>query len=233
MTGKRILKCILYFTLIVAMLVPVLNLTSCDRKYDEAEVRAAAEELLKESLTLNSVLYGPGIGTRDGGHQNGAYYEADFIHLVELGFTTVAELEDMIDETFSVEYARLIKSTVLSPISVDGVAYSSTRYYQYYADEIDKTDPVCIMVYRNYDYIFKDTVEYDYETIRVNDVKKQTLYISVDATVTDRESGKSQTRELVFELIEESSGWRINSPTYLNYNEYADRYDDMKDQNIK
>lgn len=227
-----VLKRILYFTLIIATVVPVLNLTSCDRKYDEAEVISAATELLQKSEMLNVVLFGEGIATTSTGAQSGAYKEADFLHLNKLGFTTVKELEALVRGTFTVGYSDYAIKTVLSPITFGGVMYSNTRYYQLYADEINKIDPVCIMVHSEYDYIFKDTVIYDYSSIRVKDVKKKTLFISVNATVTNK-NGESQDTEVVFELIEESDGWRINTSTFVNYNAYRDRYDDLKDQDIK
>lgn len=228
---KRMLKRILYFTLIIATLVPVLTFTSCDRKYDEAEVITAATDLLKKSEMLNLVLFGKGIAA-SGQHQSGAYREADFLHLNSLGFTTVAGLEEKIREVFTTDYSEYAISTVLSPIRIDGAMVSNTRYYQLYADEINKVDPVCIMVHTEYDYIFTDTVVYDYSTVKVKDVKKKTLFISVMATVTNAE-GKSQSTEIVFELIEEDNGWRINTGTFANYNAYRDRYDELKDQDIK
>lgn len=228
---KKILKCILYFTLILATVVPVLNFTSCNRKYDEGEVIAAATDLLKKSEVLNVVLFGEGISP-GGSNQSGAYREADFLHLNKLGFTTISELEAMIRETFTAEYSDYVVSTVLSPIKVDGVMYSNTRYYQLYADEMTKTDPVCIMVHTEYEYIFTDTVVYDYSTIKVNGVKKKTLYISVMANVTNK-NGDSQDVEVEFELIEQNNGWRINTGTFVNYNAYRDKYNDLKDQDIK
>ncbi len=229
---KNILKRTLYFTLIIATVVPVLTFTSCDRKYDEEEVIAAATDLLKKSEVLNLVLFGEGIGTSGSGNQSGAYREADFLHLNALGFTTIAGLEARIREVFTVEYSNYAISTVLSPITVDGAMVSNSRYYQLYADEINKTDPVCIMVHSEYDYIFKDTVVYDYSTLRVKDVKKKTLFISVMSTVTN-DKAESQKTEVVFELIEESDGWRINTGTFVNYNAYRDKYDELKDQDIK
>lgn len=216
---NRVLKYILYFTLILSILVPVLNLTSCDkdREYDEAEVKAEAKRLLCESEKLNLILYGKGIGYVYGAHQSGAYYEADFLHLNALGFTTVGELKEMVKKTFTTSYSENIFSTVLSSISDGGYAVATARYYQLYDDQVNKIDPICIMVNKDYDYFFKDTVVYDYSTVTVKDVEGDTLRIGVSATVTDGE-GNSQTREIVFELIEESEGWRINSPTFANYN---------------
>lgn len=228
MRGKKIL----YLVLVLSILISTLSITSCNRKYDENEVVTAATELLKESEMLNFVLFGKGIDCVYSNHQNGAYYESNSLHLRELGFSTIDELRVLIGKTFTEEYAENINSTVLSPIISDGVNYSMTRYYQLYDDPVSKTDPVCIMVYKDYDYLFRDSVEYKLDTVRVEGVKKQTLYLSVEATVTNGK-GESQVRKIEFELIEESDGWRINSPTYANYNSHIDEYDNLKDQEIK
>lgn len=234
----KVRKSIALFTLILAILVPVLSFTSCDkeipdREYDEAEVISAASALLEKTEMLNVVIFGKGIGT--GGstsNQQGAYAEADFLHLQRLGFGTVSELEAKIREVYTVSHADYIVSTVLSPIMVDGVMVSNSRYYQKYEDEVNKINPICIMVHKEYEYVFTDSISYDYSTVRVKDVEGNTLMISVMATVSDSE-GNSQTTELVFELIEESNGWRINTNTFRNYNEYLDKYEDLKDKPIK
>ena len=231
-------KCIVLFTLMLAITVPVLNFTSCekeipDREYNEAEVISAASNLLDKTEMLNVVIFGKGIGT--GGstsNQQGAYREADFLHLQKLGFSTISELEAKIRETYTVSHADYIMSTVLSPIMIDGVMVSNARYYQKYEDEINKTNPICIMVHSEYEYVFTDSIAYDYSTLKVKDVEGNTLIISVMATVTDGD-GNSQTTELVFELIEEANGWRINTNTFRNYNKYLDEYEDLKDKPIK
>ena len=231
-------KCIVLFTLILAMLVPVLSFTSCkdkvkDRDYNEAEVLSAASTLLEKTEMLNVVIFGKGIGDNgSNGNTMGAYAEADFLHLQKLGFSTISELEIKIRETYTKSHADYIISTVLSPIMVDGVMVSNTRYYQKYEDEVNKTNPICIMVHREYEYIFTDSIEYDYSTLKVKDVEGNTLLISVMATVTNSD-GDRQTTELVFELIEESNGWRINTNTFRNYNKYLDEYENLKDQPIK
>ena len=234
----NIRKCIVLFTLILAMLIPVLSFTSCkdkvkDRDYNEAEVLSAASTLLEKTEMLNVVIFGKGIGDNgSNGNTMGAYAEADFLHLQKLGFSTISELEIKIRETYTKSHADYIISTVLSPIMVDGVMVSNTRYYQKYEDEVNKTNPICIMVHREYEYIFTDSIEYDYSTLKVKDVEGNTLLISVMATVTNSDVDR-QTTELVFELIEESNGWRINTNTFRNYNKYLDEYENLKDQPIK
>ena len=56
--------------------------------------------------------------------------------------------------------------------------------------------------------------------------------MTVEATVT-REDGKSQKTTVTITLVEEDEGWRIDNPTYANYNEAKDRYDELKDKDIK
>ena len=43
------------------------------------------------------------------------------------------------------------------------------------------------------------------------------VYVTVKATVT-LDGYEPQTREIRIALVEESEGWRIDSPTYLSYN---------------
>ncbi len=226
---NKILKCILLFTIITLIGVSVLNFTSCDRKYDEQEVLTAADELLRRSEELNVVLWGKGLNYSVTQNMTGAYYEADYLDAQKYGFSTLEDMYTAIDATFTVGYAASIYSTVFSPINDGSSTFSLARYYQLWGDTMTKTDPVCIMVYSEYDYLFHDTVEYDYSTLRVSDVEKKTVFVTVSATVTNAE-GDSQSVDIEFGMIEEENGWRIDSPTYVNYNSYRDQYEDLLDK---
>ena len=211
--------------IILLTLSLLLSLPSCNRRYDEEEVITAAEKLLRQAEMLNSVYYGKGIGYLSTGYSNGAYYEADPYHLMTLGFETVAELQALTEETFTAGYSLQIYSTVLSSISDDDNLYHMARYYQQ-NDVLDPDTPVCIMVYAGYEGIYDGNMTYDYSTLRVSGVKKERVYVSVNAEVRDGE-GKSQTTEIKVTLIEEAKGWRIDSPTWANYNPDLDRYNDL------
>ena len=52
------------------------------------------------------------------------------------------------------------------------------------------------------------------------------------ATVT-KADGKSQNTTITVALVEEDDGWRIDNPTYANYNEYKDRYDELNNKDLK
>ena len=55
---RRLLKAVAVLLIIAAL---PLSLISCDRKYDEEEVKAAAKELIAASIPLNDIYYGEGV----------------------------------------------------------------------------------------------------------------------------------------------------------------------------
>ena len=119
-------------SLLLAVLMILSTLTSCNRRYDEAEVTEAAKKLLKTAEMLNEVYYGSGIKYFDSEEKIGLYYcKADTMHLESLGFTTINELKKITEETFSVRYASTIYSTVLTSLKDEkGVIVSPARYHQ-------------------------------------------------------------------------------------------------------
>ena len=230
---KRILKCIVLFTLILSTLVGVLSFSSCNRSYDEVDVLTNAKKLLQRAEVLNQVYYGKGIEyNRVSGLQNGAYYDADPTHLSKLGFSTVEELKELTEKTFTVEYSIQLYSTILSPLTVDGVTVALARYYQKYEGDNVFGEPICIMVYSEFDILFRDTVTYDYSTLRIKGVKGEVVTVSVDATVQNSK-GESQDIVIDIQLLEENDGWRIDNHTWANYNSFADRLEELEKEELK
>ena len=90
-------------SLMLVLVVSTSAFTSCNRSYDEKEVLTAAEELLRKAVMLNEVYYGNGISTKDTGHRNGNYLEADAIHLSRLGFETVEDLKNLTRDVFTTD----------------------------------------------------------------------------------------------------------------------------------
>ena len=87
-------------------------------------------------------------------------------------------------------------------------------------------------MHSNYPALFKSTVEYDYDSMRVEGSKKEKVNLLIDATVTNGD-GLSQKTVVTVTLVEEENGWRIDNPTYVNYNDALDKYNELKDQDIK
>ena len=192
-------------------------LSSCaDVKYDEDEVKAAARELIEDSIILNDIYWGDGIPyTDDKNTSDGVYYMAiDSYHRL-LGFNTIEELMTLTEKTFSRGYCKNIYSTVLTSIQDGDKAILLSRYYQKYNVKDGKT-PEYIMVNSTWDKILNGEVKYDYDSIKVSGAEEETVYVTVNATVT-KDALEPQTREIRIALVKEDNGWRIDSPTYLNY----------------
>ena len=216
--------------LVTVTLVSLFTLSSCNRRYDEEEIIEVSKILLKDAEMLNIVYYGSGIEYFDDEDEKGYYRKANVNHLEELGFSTIDELKTLTDKTFSKGYSSEIYSTILSSLSTDISIVSPARYYQAYDEETGA--PTHIMVYSNFTPMLKDSIVYDYESLRVDGSKKEKVYVKIDATVTNAD-GKSQTTTVTVALVEEDDGWRIDNPTYANYNEYKDRYDELNNKDLK
>lgn len=222
MRNKFAFKSIVLFALILYTLLPVLSFTSCkyNREYDEQEVLEEAKKLLVRAEILNDIYYGDGIATKDHGNQNGAYYEADPLHLSKLGIKTLDDLCVLTERTFTAKYSQMLYSTVLAPVSVDGEFVTMSRYYQKYVDDDPGGECECIMVYRDYEQLYTDSMVFDYATLRVVGSDGDYVNLTVSAyVVNDDGDGQYQTVEL--SMLEEAGGWRIDTPTYANYNPYV------------
>jgi hypothetical protein len=220
---KRIISLV---TAIILLFGVLTALNSCDRSYNEEEVKAAALTLIPESLFLNEIYWGKGIPYVSG-NSNGAYHEANFLALSEYGFHTVEELKTLTRKTFSKGYCSYIFSTSFSSIMDNEEVQFLARYYQKYTDET-QTVPECIMVYSQFENLLPDKVEYLYDSLKVTHSEKDVVFVSVKARV--ERNGNVQYRDKKIGLIEEEDGWRIDTTTYLTYNEYKNEYEDLKKQ---
>ena len=227
---KNVKDRIISLLLITVTIVSLFTLSSCNRKYDEEEIIEVSKILLKDAEMLNIVYYGSGIEYFDDEDEKGYYRKANVNHLEELGFSTIDELKKLTDKTFSVGYSSELYSTILSSLATDISIVSPARYYQAYDEETGA--PTHIMVYSNFTPMLKDSIVYDYDSLRVEGSKKEKVYVKIDATVT-KADGKSQNTTVTVALVEEDNGWRIDNPTYANYNEYKDRYDELNNKNLK
>ena len=90
-----------------------------------------------------------------------------------------------------------------------------SRYYQKYS-VIDGVTPEYIMVNSDWNKVFTSTVEYDFDSIKVIGSEKQTVFVTIDCTVT-KSGYDPQKRTLTISLIEEEDGWKLDSPTFVNY----------------
>ena len=203
--------------LLLTLIVIIAFLSSCsnDREYVETEVIESANALIKKSEKLNDLYYGYGIAYVDNESESvGAYYRADPFSLDYFGVENLRDIEELTYECYSFDMSQSIISTKLSSISDENGIQGYARYYQKYSALDDSEE--CIMVYKNASVYLTDKVVYDYDSIRVLGSKGEEVFVEIDITVSNSD-GKTQNQTLKISFVEESSGWRINSPTYAKY----------------
>ena len=201
---------------LLVLITFLLTFTSCDRSYDEAEVKAAAKELIEESIILNDIYWGDGLPYHDDKNtSDNVYYMALESYHFNLGFKTIEELLSLTAETFSKGFCDQISTTILQSVQDGDKAILLSRYYQKYGGK-NLNVPECIMVNSTWKKIIDSEVEYDYDSITVVGSEEDRVYVTLKATVK-KDGYDPQIRDLEIALVEEKDGWKIDSPTYLNY----------------
>lgn len=200
-------------SLLILICVFSCCLISCDRSYDENEVLCAARVLIEKSGPLNYIIWGGGIKYIEGGDE-GSYREADPEDLKKYGFETVEELKKQISEVYTAGYCESIFSTVFSSWGDEDGILGLARYIQEYSDR-ENTVPKRIMVYSNANVFIKDEIEYLFDTLKVIGSEKEVVYVEITVKVTRDGDAQMHTKKIA--LLEEENGWRIDSPTYMNY----------------
>ncbi len=216
---KAIGKILFVLVLFSALLT---SFASCgDRKYDEGEVIAAADRLIRKSAVIEDILYGKGFDLSLSGDSGVGYKRVDpnsvkyYADLMGESFTDLAGLRAVISNVYTAGYASDIFSLVLS-----GSINTDTRYYQNGSD---------IMASQTYKQKKKDEIAYHYETLRVDGVDGEKITVAIDITITTKE-GKSQRRTIKVDMLEEASGWRLDTSTFAVYNENYESYKDLENQ---
>ena len=223
-------RLIAFPVVLLCLLIPML-LISCNeeennRDYNEEELFLAAEKLIEDSKALNDVFYGKGVLYDNlSVATHGSYKQALIFDLEKYGFYSIEDLKGMTKKVFTKGYSENIFNTVLEPIKDDE---DNIRYFARYIEigNEDGNGEGIIYVNSTYKSFFEGTIEYDYSTLRVFEVKGEKIVITLKATITTEE-GKTQTTDKKITLIEEEDGWRIDSPSYIVYNEYKDRYEEL------
>lgn len=181
-----------------------------DREYDEAEVLEAAEALIKKSELLNEIYWGYGIPYVDDVNlSNGSYFPADDGYLAEIGISSLADLDEMTRSVFSGFICQWIKNSVLS-----SGGSGSNMYVSRYGESYD--EPKYILVNKYHEVLLKDTVEYDYDSLKVVGTKGDIVKVSIKCKVTN-EDNDTVIKTIEVDMIEEDDGWKLDTPTYVVY----------------
>ena len=184
------------------------------REYVESEVLSQATALLANCGEINRILWGVGIpiSQSEDAVKSGNYTEADPEWAEMMNVHSVIDLKAMCREIYSDEVFQMAERTIFSPVkdSEDNVI-ALVRYYDYTPE-----NKAYLMVNTKGTVYFERDVEYLSETLSIKEVKGQKIYLTVDVLVYN-ENNQAQTRTLTFSVIEEESGWRLSTPTYMTY----------------
>lgn len=226
------------FLSLLCVVLAAFLLTSCggekiiDRSYDEKEVSDAARSLIAASATLNEIFYGTGIPASDAEDaiEYGSYKEADAAYLAEVGFESLSQLEEMTRAVFSEGQSDwMIDGKLDRVLDEDGNIIGYARYYEREEKKIDAqtgatVQRTVIFVNTSPTFVMVDgEVYYDLDSLRVDRSRGEHVIVSLSVRVTD-EAGEDHTVRRSYRLLEESDGWRLDSPTYIKYNADTDRY---------
>ena len=213
---KRILWIILCLILILSCAV------SCKkepeeqepREYSENEVLMAAKGLLLDCGEVNRILWGVGIPVSESedAQKKGNYTEVDPDWAQMMGIFSVDDLRAFCKEVYAEDICQMVEKTVFSPVkdSEDNVI-SLVRYYDQSND-----GKKYLMVNTKSTVYFERDAEYLTDTLKIKEVKGEKIYLTVDVLVYN-EQNQTQTRTLTFSVLEQGSGWRLSTPTYMTY----------------
>ena len=228
-----IVKKILFFLLAAALVgiviwVIVANTgndenTEKNREYDEAVVKAAAQQLLERSVVLNEIYWAKGIPLADEQEEDSTsnYKKADKAYLESKGIILLEDLKELTRGVFSDKECESLFSMFLSGVS-DGAYMGAAHYIPELSkeDEGGKREELGILVLktRGNDVLVKEdeTTSFDYDSVRVIEAVGERIKVEVTCTVTC-DDGRTQTRTKTVYLIEEDDGWRLDSQSKIAY----------------
>ena len=201
------------FVLFLCAAIALNILVSCDRTYDEDEVKAAAQVLLENSKTVNEIFYGKGLGYDEESELTyGIYSPADEEHLAALGVSNTEGLKTLTKRVYTNELCEIIFSTKLSSVKdTDGEVKELRRYY-----DGKFGDSTVIMVYTEAFVNYDNDIDYLYETLTVMGADGEYINIEVDVLLTSI-YGETRTVRAEFSLLEEENGFRLDTWSFVKY----------------
>ena len=215
---KYTLQKLTVFTLILALTLVCVTLTSCKKgeiEYDEGEVLTEAEKLLKSAEVVNSIFYGNGIAYVHGLNPNGVYCEADYNHLYSLGLRSLTDMKKLCLDTYSLSMSQMIFSAT---VDVSGDGSGNFLIARYYAPT---EEPDRLMVNTSYKQVFDDEMTFNYDTLKVVGTEGNKIKLTVNASVysTDENKTDAQSVEIKVLLVKEDGEYRIDNFVFANYND--------------
>ncbi len=199
-------------------LILMFAFTSCGGVHEEAEIRAALEELLPKSFELNEIYFGEGLPLSNDKDKVEEFYsifdsdvEAINYHPVDVscGYTTETDIREATLAVFTADYADYLFGRAFSGISAtfnegEEQEYTSTAVYAMYIEQ----DGILTVRINLAEEAIPLGREYDLDSMKILE-NSENFVIAEIPTVMD---GKALDVEL--RLVMTPDGWRLDSPTY-------------------
>ena len=236
---KRLLAAALAALLLSAMLA------SCGVPLTDDEARAIATPLVERSLSLNDVVFGDGLPVETSEFTIGKFLEATGQTLEKAAYLPVAADAPLTTETairsailsvYSEDYGGYLCRLLFDGVSDGdddetalGLSHVIYARYQTLTDVYRREDSVlCVRTELDDDKIDLAAVTYDYTTLRVDrsgrENGKAWIHVTVSATVSNGEpmtAPVTDTIEIGLRFVEEKTGWRLDSPTFVSSDVFA------------
>ncbi len=204
--------------IILTALILTTSLVSCGGAHEEAEIRAALEELLPKSFELNEIYFGEGLPMSNDKEKVEEFYsifdsdvEAINYHPVDLscGYTTETDIREATLAVFTEEYAGYLFERAFSGISAtfnEGgeEAYTSTAVYAMYIEQ----DGILTVRINLEDEAIELGREYDLDAMELIENRENYVVAKIPTVM----NGNALDVEL--RMVLTAGGWRLDSPTY-------------------
>lgn len=200
--------------LLIPLLLFSMIFTSCDREYDEEQVKTEARQLLEKSVAVNEIFYGVGIPyTENSQLSSGNYKQAKEEYISSLGASDIEGLKSLAREVYTAELCEIIFNTTLESIrDSSGNIHIFSRY-------IERNTPQgkYILVYSFLEPLYENDVEYLYDTLSVIGARGEYIHVKVDVKLTTFDGFSRTERGVEFILLEEDGGFRLDTPSFVKY----------------
>jgi len=184
-----------------ALFASVAVLTSCGSGPALDEVRARVCEAVRDSASLNTVLYGEGLPVNKESYTGYDYY---YVDIEKSDYDSIDELKAAIAEIYTSDYCRALDESMFVGIS-DSIGSVLPRFRE--EDGVFMQDKYASS-------ILPGEREFDFDGMTMEKSSKNSFTVRIPATLDGK---KDADAVLTFRLETDSEGkpvWKLDSPTY-------------------
>ena len=203
---KKIKKIFIRAAALVAAVALAAAFSSCGKKYDEAEITAAAAKLIEASYEINTIFFGEGLPTVEGDPD-------DIMKYMEITedspYHTEEEIRAATLKVYSPEYCELLFERAFSGLTVDLGDGDEVSEAELIGARYVVFDDRLVMLPLDEEDVIKLNRTYDTANIKVVMQKSSRADVSVPSFVDG-----VPDKDVTLTLVMTENGWRLEDPTY-------------------